>query len=87
MSKSKIQGYFFLGINNGEMDVNCSGDSDVLAAAFATLITSKAKEEAQIQGILATAIALAAEELSIREKYNSKKSNIVPKKTASKPKK
>lgn len=72
MSKSKIQGYFFLGINNGEMDVNCSGDADVLAAAFATLITSKDKDEAQIQGILATAIALAAEELSIREKYNSK---------------
>lgn len=72
MAKSKIQGYFFLGINNGEMDVNCSGDTDVLSAAFATLITSKAKEEAEIKGVLATAIAIAAEELSKREKYSSK---------------
>lgn len=72
MAKNKLQGYFFLGITNGEIDVNCAGDADILSAAFATLITSKAKEEAQIQGILATAIALAAEELSIRQKYNSK---------------
>jgi uncharacterized protein YueI len=83
MKKSKLQGYFFLGINNGEIDINCAGDANVLAAAFATIITSKDKEEAEIKSILATAIAIAAEELSLREKYNSKTAKK-PVKTATK---
>jgi hypothetical protein len=83
MKKSKLQGYFFLGINNGEIDINCAGDADILAAAFATLITNKDKDEAEIRGILATAIALAAEELSSREKYSSK-TDKKPVKTATK---
>jgi len=86
--KTKIDGYFFMSICNGELDVNCSGDKNIISAAFATLILDENKDGKDVQQILAVATAIAAHELQFnREKDSSKKSNTVPKKTASKPKK
>lgn len=95
VNNKEIEGYFFMSITNGELDVNMAGDEDSLAAAFATLIIDKTKEGARTQKVLAFAINLARAVLESRqkktvapkEKYTSKKSNIVPKQTASKPKK
>lgn len=84
MAKSKsnpIQGYFFMSVTNGELSVDSTGDSDVLSAAFATLITSKEKNEKSVQQILANAVAIAAEHLAAKEKYVSK----TPKKVAKTP--
>ncbi len=89
MAKSKsnpIQGYFFMGITDGELNVDCTGDSDILSAAFATLIISKEKNEKSVQQILANAVAIASEHLAAKEKYSSKKSNIVHKKPTKKAK-
>jgi hypothetical protein len=72
--KTKIDGYFFMSICNGELDVNCSGDKNIISAAFATLFVDKSNK--QLQGILGTAVAVAAHELqSEKEKYSSKKKN------------
>lgn len=79
--KTKIDGYFFMSICNGQIDLNCSGDKNVISAAFATLLVDKDKEEKGIQQILVVAAAIAADELQ-KEKYSSKKSNKVPKKTS-----
>ena len=77
---ANIQGYFFMSINKGELDVNVGGDKDMLSAAFATLIIDEDNEGKDIQQILATAAGIAAHELqSQKEKYNSKKGNIMPK--------
>ena len=77
--KTKIDGYFFMSICNGELDVNCSGDENVLAAAFATIILDETKEGKQAKQLLATAIAIATHEMESKKKYSSKKSNLVPK--------
>ena len=72
--KTKIDGYFFMSICNGELDVNCSGDKNVISAAFATLILDENKDGKDVQQILAVATAIAAHELQFnREKYVSKK--------------
>lgn len=86
--KTKIDGYFFMSICNSEIDVNCSGDKDVIAAAFATLLLDNRKDGEAVKQILATAAGIAAHELQLeKEKYSSKKSTKPVKKTASKPKK
>lgn len=83
----EIEGYFFMSITNGELDVNMAGDDDSLSAAFATLMLDKTKEGAETQRVLGLAINLTRLVLESRqkktvapkEKYTSKKSNIVPK--------
>jgi hypothetical protein len=81
IKKDSIQGYFFMSVTNGKLSVECTGDLDVLSAAFATLITSKEKNEKSVQQILANAVAIAAEHLAAKEKYVSK----TPKKVAKTP--
>jgi hypothetical protein len=86
--KTKIDGYFFMSICNGELDVNCSGDEDIISAAFATIFLDETKEGEQAKQILATAAAIAAHEMQskkdilapLKEKYSSK----TPTKTAKK---
>ena len=73
---NKVDGYFFMSITNGEVEVSCAGDDTMLSAAFATLFVDKSNK--QLQGILGTAVAVAAHELE-NEKYSSKKSNKVHK--------
>jgi DNA-binding protein YbaB len=75
--KTKIDGYFFMSICNSEIDVNCSGDKDVIAAAFATLLLDNRKDGEQLKQILATAIAIAAAELEPKKKPNPKQMNGV----------
>jgi hypothetical protein len=75
MAKSKtnkVDGFFFMSITNGEVEVSCAGDDTILSAAFATLFVDKSNK--QLQGILGTAVAVAAHTLeSKKEKYTSKK--------------
>jgi hypothetical protein len=91
MAKSKKQNeisYFFMSVVNGDIEVNCTGDDNEIAAAFAALIVDKTKENKSMQAIFATAIAVAAHTLeSKKEKYTSKKSNKVPKTPTKAPKK
>ena len=75
--KTKIDGYFFMSICNSEIDVNCSGDKDVIAAAFATLLLDNRKDGEQLKQILATAIGIAAAELEPKKKSNPKQMNGV----------
>ena len=75
--KTKIDGYFFMSICNSEIDVNCSGDKDVIAAAFATLLLDNRKDGEQLKQILVTAIAIAAAELEPKKKPNPKQMNGV----------
>jgi hypothetical protein len=70
--ENKLEGYFFMSINNGELDVNSAGNPDVLSAAFATIIISDDKEQSEVKNILALAIAMASQELSSKEKHSSK---------------
>ena len=71
--KTKIDGYFFMSICNSEIDVNCSGDKDVIAVAFATLLLDNRKDGEQLKQIF-TAAGIAAHELQFnKEKYTSKK--------------
>lgn len=75
MAKSKkesIQGYFFMSVTDDELNLECTGDSDVLAAAFATLITTEEADEEGVKQILSNAVAIAAEHLVAKEKYVSK---------------
>ena len=75
--KTKIDGYFFMSICNSEIDVNCSGDKDVIAAAFATLLLDNRKDGEQLKQILATAAGIAAAELEPKKKPNPKQMNGV----------
>lgn len=77
---ANIQGYFFMSINNGDLDVNMGGDKEMLSAAFATLLVDRDKEGKDIQQILAVAAAIAANELQFnKEKYSSKTAKKVAK--------
>ena len=81
MAKSNenlIDGYFFMSVIDGEINIDCSGHDATLAASFATIIVSDDKKGANVKSILATAIAIAVTELE-NEKYSSKKTNKVPK--------
>ena len=80
MAKSKtnkVDGFFFMSITNGEVEVTCAGDDVMLSAAFATLFVDKRNK--QLQGILGTAIAVAAAELepkaAPKKKANPKQMN------------
>jgi hypothetical protein len=76
MAKSKknlIDGYFFMSVIDGEVNIDCSGHDATLAAAFATIIVGNKKEGAGVKSILATAIAIAAAELEPKEKTRKKK--------------
>jgi hypothetical protein len=57
--KPKIDGYFFMSITDGEMDIDCAGDDMSLAAAFATLITDDSEDNKQLRRILGAAIEFA----------------------------
>ena len=65
--KVKIDGYFFMSICNGELDVNCSGDENVLSAAFATILLDETKEGKQAKQLLTTAVAISAHELQFNK--------------------
>jgi hypothetical protein len=77
--KNLINGYFFMSVIDGEINIDCSGHDATLAASFATIITSKEKKGANIKSILATAIAIAAAELepkaAPKKKANPKQMN------------
>jgi hypothetical protein len=73
-NKNLINGYFFMSVIDGEINVDCSGQDSALAAAFATIIVRNNKKGAGVKSILTTAVAIAAAELE-NEKYSSKKSN------------
>jgi hypothetical protein len=80
MAKSKtnpIEGYFFMSIIDGQMNIDCAGDDDSLASAFASIIVSNNKKGLGVKNILATAIAIAAAELEPKKKSNPKQMNGV----------
>lgn len=66
--KNLIDGYFFMSVIDGEINIDCSGDDNALAAAFAAIIVSNKKKGAGVKSILATAIAIAAAELEPKKK-------------------
>ena len=72
-NKNPIEGYFFMSVINGEVNIDCSGSNNALSAAFASMIVSNNKKGAGIKSILATAIAIAAAELEPKEKTRKKK--------------
>ena len=77
--ENKVKGYFFMSINNDVINVDMAGDDTSLAAAFGMLLTSKAKDNADIKRILASSLEFAIDRLTKKEKPISKKSNTVPK--------
>lgn len=87
MAKSKTQidklkAHFFMTIGNGTVKtIYDDGDNKtILAAAFASAML----EDSYLSDIISAAFLTIIDE---KEKYSSKKSNKLPKKTASKPKK
>ena len=74
-NKNPIEGYFFMSIIDGEVTIDCSGSSNALSAAFASIIVSNDKKGAGIKSILATAIGIAAAELEPKKKSNPKQMN------------
>ena len=77
--QNKLQGYFFMSINDSEISVDCAGDDTALAAAFATLLVADDKGNKDVKRILGASLEFAIDKLTKKEKYTSKKSNIVPK--------
>ena len=75
--KNLIDGYFFMSIVDGEINIDCSGQDSALAAAFATIIVRNNKKGAGVKSILATAIAIAAAELEPKKKSNPKQMDRV----------
>jgi hypothetical protein len=79
--KNLINGYFFMSVIDGDINIDCSGHDATLAAAFATIIVGNKKEGAGVKSILATAIAIAAAELepkaAPKKKANPKQMNGV----------
>lgn len=82
MAKSKknlIDGYFFMSVIDGEINIDCSGHEATLAASFATIIVSDSKKGDSVKNILATAVAIAAAELELKaapkKKANPKQMN------------
>lgn len=71
-NKNLIDGYFFMSVIDGDINIDCSGHDATLAAAFATIIVGNKKEGAGVKSILATAIAIAAAELEPKKKPNPK---------------
>ena len=71
-NKNLIDGYFFMSVIDGEINIDCSGHDATLAASFATIIVSDNKKGANVKSILATALAIAAAELEPKKKSNPK---------------
>ena len=75
--KNKVDGFFFMSITDGNIEVSCAGDDVMLSAAFATLFVDRGNK--QLQGILGTAVAVAAAELepkaAPKKKANPKQMN------------
>ena len=69
----KIDGYFFMSINNSEISVDCAGNDVALAAAFATLLVSDDKGNKDVKRILGSSLEFAIDRLTKKEKYTSKK--------------
>jgi hypothetical protein len=87
MAKSKTQidklkAHFFMTIGNGTVKTiyDDGDDKTILAAAFASAML----EDSYLSDIISAAFLTIIDE---KEKYSSNKSNKLPKKTASKPKK
>lgn len=57
--KPKIDGYFFMSITDGNLDVDCAGDDVSIAAAFATLIADDSEDNKHLRKILGAAIEFA----------------------------
>ena len=84
MAKSKIpqvkdlSGYFFMGVRGTDVELVYHDDSDrglALGAAFATALET----DDSLFDIFSAAMLTALETRAKKEKYTSKKSNIVPK--------
>lgn len=84
MAKSKIpqvkdlNGYFFMGVKGTDVELVYHDDSDrglALGAAFASVL----EQDEALFDIFSAAMLTALETRAKKEKYTSKKSNIVPK--------
>jgi hypothetical protein len=69
--ENKVKGYFFMSINNDEINVDMAGDDTALAAAFGMLLTSKTKSNADIKRILGASLEFAIHELSKKKPIKS----------------
>lgn len=66
--EKKLQGYFFMSINDNVISVDCAGDDVVLAAAFATLIVSNNKGNKDIKRVLGASLEFAIQKLEDKKK-------------------
>jgi len=64
----KLQGYFFMSINDNEISVDCAGDDVSLAAAFGMLLITKTKSNTDVKRILGASLEFAIKELESRKK-------------------
>jgi hypothetical protein len=89
MAKSKVpkvedlNGYLFMAINGTDVNIVYHDDTDN-GLAIGAALTSVLEEDEKLFNIISAALLST---LEAKEKYSSKKSNKLPKKTASKPKK
>lgn len=78
-----LSGYLFLGVQGSDVNLTYH-DATEKGLSLASGLASAMEADPKIFDIISTAVITHLQE---KEKYNSKKSNIVPKKAASKPKK
>ena len=84
MAKSKIpqvkdlNGYFFMGIRGTDVELVYHDDSD-RGLALGAAISSILEQDEALFNIFSAAFLTALETREKKEKYTSKKSNIVPK--------
>ena len=64
----KLQGYFFMSINDSEISVDCAGDDVALAAAFATLLVADDKGNKDVKRILGASLEFAIHQLESKKK-------------------
>jgi len=69
----KLQGYFFMSINDSEISVDCAGDDVTLAAAFATLIVADDKGNKDVKRILGASLEFAIDKLTKKKPVKSVK--------------
>jgi hypothetical protein len=62
--QNKLQGYFFMSINDSEISVDCAGDDTALAAAFATLLVADDKGNKDVKRILGASLEFAIDKLT-----------------------
>ena len=63
----KIDGYFFMSINNSEISVDCAGDDVALAAAFATLMVADDKGNKDVKRVLGASLEFAIDKLTAKK--------------------